>query len=381
MASGDEPAPQALDLDMAKKFVVKWIPADWNEWKIFEIFYHFGLVNNVHLASFNSKYQKSQTAFVEMLELIGARKVRQALIGDTFIVDGVRLLVESVEENDEIGRKVQKQCINEKRDFIHQLMPTNGSQRKLYRITHGDLPIGKEVAVNIVETPEDYKEIPGRLTVFMRPKEVDERYARMQKEMNRYVRSRPSDQKMPEIGNHVILTFNNVAYRARITGKQDENAIQAYLVDFGKMVVAEESWTIHSAAYHESLNFHLPQMVVQCEFADVIFQEKNVRRVRTIICSFMSNSKVVFMVSLKRYSGVTNFIQMRVGIEHESQDFVSALIDRKLCTRVDEEDHIVYDQKTLHDLQKCSTVIAMGFPSYLKPFKTIHQKDDVILYD
>ncbi|CAJ0956227.1 unnamed protein product, partial [Mesorhabditis belari] len=338
MASGDEPAPQALDLDMAKKFVVKWIPADWNEWKVFEIFYHFGLVNNVHLAPFNSKYQKSQTAFVDMLELIGARKIRQALIGDTFIVDGVRLLVESVEENDEIGRKVQKQCINEKRDFIHQLMPTNGSQRKLYRITHGDLPIGKEIPVNIVETPEDYKEIPGRLTVFMRPKEVDERYARMQKEMNRYVRSRPSDQKMPEIGNHVILTFNNVAYRARVTGKQDENAIQAYLVDFGKMVVAEESWAIHSTAYHESWNFHLPQMVVQCEFADVIFQEKNVRRVRTIICSFMSNSKVVFMVSLKRYSGVTNLIQMRVGIEHESQDFVSALIDRKLCTRVDEEE-------------------------------------------
>lgn len=46
---------------------------------------------------------------------------------------------------------------------------------KSYHFTHGDLLIGKEESVEIVESPEDFVEASGHLTIFLRRKEVHKR--------------------------------------------------------------------------------------------------------------------------------------------------------------------------------------------------------------
>ncbi|CAJ0939920.1 unnamed protein product, partial [Mesorhabditis belari] len=352
-----------------RKFYVKNIPENWDEWNLFAAFFQFGLVDDVNLGS--AIHGGFKYGFVGMIEFEGADKVRKALVNGRLNVNGACLIMKSQykkneEQENENGKKTKTTKARS-----DSSKPSVSSHRISFKIPYGDLPVGnKEIQITIAQTPDDFVEIADRLIFFTRMMHQDERYEAMQKKLNVYVMSCPSDGALAEEGDSVIVLYQENAVRGRVIAKGDEARV--YLVDLGFEVSRKNLWLIKDNAAHAALGFHLPQQVIECELIGVKFSSKNdLETARLMLKKFMtSNSKLELRAIHREFRGSTNLIQMIVEYNdniHEIQDFAGVLAERGLCVYEQPQEVFRYTKEELIALRE-----AMG-PIENEPLEEIFQ--------
>ncbi|CAJ0962759.1 unnamed protein product, partial [Mesorhabditis belari] len=395
----DEENAQRFDPNPWRKFYVKDVPADWDEWRLFSAFYQLGLVDNVAMGT--TVRNGVQNAFVTMLRLEDGDKIRNELRNKRQLtIDNTTLIVEPFLGKDQLHEKENNnnsnndEAIKAPRKFCElkekkgSPLPANQNRNKPipvsstitatkttvarhpttrtepYRIIHGDLPLLKPQVIEIVEAPRNFLDDDRKLTFFCRIKDFEnECYANMQRAINVHASSRLPDDIGPEVNDCCIVTLNSIAYRARIIQKGDY--LYGYLVDFGKTVIVMNTWLINNSMYQRSLNFHLPQTVIQCQFADVLFNDQNsVDIVRKRLNEMKRSSTLKLVCTTKGYQGSVNLVKLVVtDTDKRSDDFLSwvAKNDNISFTRTAKNDEsLVYTRNQLMEYQKVPSITEMS---------------------